>query len=164
MGFFDNIGEKFDNIGEKISKTSKEAVSKTKELAEIAKLNMAIKEEEKKISAAHEKLGREYAAKFAESEDRLLPEVFDEISASKNEIAKLGERIRELKGMVVCSECGAEVEGEVKYCPKCGAPVELSREITAQPAVMDAPSCPKCGAPTEPDQDFCVICGERLEK
>lgn len=161
MGFFDNIGEKFDNIGEKISKTGKDAVSKTKELAEIAKLSLAVKEEEKKISASHEKIGKEYVRLFAQNDEKIMPEVFDEIAASEKEIATLEERIRKLKGVTICSECGEAVQNDVKYCPKCGAPVLCDALPDANTA--DTPVCPKCSAPVDPDQEFCVVCGEKIK-
>ncbi|MBQ7820827.1 MAG: zinc-ribbon domain-containing protein [Clostridia bacterium] len=159
MKFLDNISEKFDNIGEKLSKTGKEAVNKTKELAEIAKLTLAVKEEEKKIASAHERIGREYVTRFSGAEDRILPEAFDEISASKKEIDSLNERIRVLKGITLCQKCGAEIEADVKYCVKCGAANEKDDN-----AVAEAPVCPKCQAPIEADQEFCVICGEQIKK
>lgn len=163
MGFLDNIGEKIDNLGEKITKTGQGAVNKTKELAEIAKLTLAVKEEERKISEAHEKIGREYAEKFAGSADRILPEVFDQISESKKEIASLNERIRELKGITICSACKAEVENGVKFCPKCGARVKEEGKVIETTAA-EAPVCPKCQAPVEDGQEICVVCGERLIK
>ena len=163
MGFLDNIGEKIDNLGEKITKTGQGAVNKTKELAEIAKLTLAVKEEERKISEAHETIGREYVEKFAGSADRILPEVFEQISESEKEIASLNERIRELKGISICAECGAEVENGVKFCPKCGAAVKKKGDIIETTAV-EAPVCPKCQAPIEEGQEVCVVCGEQLTK
>lgn len=50
-----------------------------------------------------------------------------------------------------CSECGAELEPDVEFCPECGMPVQSARETDKL--------CPECGAELEPDAEFCPECG-----
>jgi uncharacterized membrane protein YvbJ len=157
-GKFDNIGEKLDNIGEKLQKTGKEAMNKTKDLAEIAKLSLAEKKAKKKILEAYAKIGREYVKLNLDNAERIMPEEFDVISAAEAEIKAIVARVRELKGMVLCPKCGAEMDEDVAFCEKCGAPNTVKDDIAA----ALNPVCPKCQAPVEAGQETCVICGAKL--
>ena len=157
-GKLDNIGEKLDNLGEKLQKTGKEAVSKTKDLAQIAKLTLAEKKAKKKILEAYAKIGREYVKLNLDNAERIMPEEFDIISDAEAEIKTIIARVRELKGMVLCPKCGAEMDADVAFCEKCGAPNTVKDDIAA----ALNPVCPKCQAPVEPGQDACVICGAKL--
>lgn len=50
-----------------------------------------------------------------------------------------------------CTQCGAELSGNAKFCKICGE------------AVTQAPSnCPACNAPLSPGSQFCVECGEKI--
>ncbi len=53
MGFFDELGKK-------ISGASQEVVQKGKEMADTAKFNSMIHDEERKISAVYGKIGKKY--------------------------------------------------------------------------------------------------------
>lgn len=52
-----------------------------------------------------------------------------------------------------CSECGAQLSSEVKFCTSCGTPVP-SPDLSAK--------C-KCGAELEEGLKFCTQCGEKVE-
>ncbi len=159
MGILDNFDEKLDNISEKLQKTGKEAVSKTKDLAEIAKLTLAEKKEKRRIATAYARIGREYVRLYADKGDRIMPEEFEAIEAAEAEIKNICARIRALKGIVLCPKCGAELDEDVQYCDKCGA-VNTAKD---EAAALASPVCPKCQAPVERGQEFCVICGEKLK-
>ena len=47
-----------------------------------------------------------------------------------------------------CSECGAALAANAKFCPECG-----TRVLTA---------CPKCGAKLPATGKFCPECGEKI--
>lgn len=51
MGFFDDFGKKISSAGQ-------EAIAKTKELADIAKINSSISDEENKIKTAYSEIGK----------------------------------------------------------------------------------------------------------
>ena len=49
-----------NNLGQKISDVSQTTIKKTKDLADTAKLNLNISEEERKIDTAYEQIGKWY--------------------------------------------------------------------------------------------------------
>ena len=48
-----------------------------------------------------------------------------------------------------CSQCGAALTANVKFCPECGQK-------------QGEPICPKCGTKIAPGTKFCPECGEKL--
>lgn len=56
-----------NNLGQKISDVSQTTIKKTKDLADTAKLNLNISEEERKIDTAYEQIGKWYVEKHREN-------------------------------------------------------------------------------------------------
>ncbi|MBR5983659.1 MAG: zinc ribbon domain-containing protein [Bacteroidales bacterium] len=50
-----------------------------------------------------------------------------------------------------CLKCNAEIADNAKFCPICGAKVEIENK------------CPNCGATVEKNAKFCVKCGTKIE-
>lgn len=61
-----------------------------------------------------------------------------------------------------CIKCNAEIEDDVKFCPKCGATQDPQRELQEKkeetPAVR---RCKGCGEEISSDLIFCPKCGVR---
>ena len=156
----------WDEFKSKVASTSKKAVDKTKDLTEIAKLKLNIIDQEKKIDVSYEKIGHAYAEANAESADKLLPEEFVAIDEANAKIAEYTDRLRELKGLLICPECGKEISSDVNFCPKCGTAIE--KKVYEGEVVVEAPvapkTCHKCGAALEKDADYCTDCGNKIEK
>lgn len=156
----------WNEFKEKLTVTGKKAVDKTKDLTEIAKLKISIAEQERKIDSSYEKIGRAYAEANAESADKLLPEEFEAIDAANAKIADFTARLRELKGLLICPNCGKEISSDVNFCPKCGTAIE--KKVYEGEVIVEAPvtpkTCSKCGAALEKDADFCTDCGAKIEK
>ena len=51
-----------------------------------------------------------------------------------------------------CSNCGAEIEDDSKFCEECGAKLEIVKK------------CPACGNENPANAKFCLECGESLDK
>jgi hypothetical protein len=49
---------------------------------------------------------------------------------------------------LACHQCGAAVNANDRFCPKCGA--------------VQTRACPHCGRPASPGDQFCGSCGQRL--
>ena len=156
----------WDEFKAKVAVTSKKAVDKTKDLTEIAKIKLNISDLEKKIASSYEKIGRAYAEANADNADKLLPEEFTVIEEANAKIADYTDRLRELKGIIVCTGCGKEVSADVNFCPACGATIE--KKVYEAEVIVEEPTAPKachkCGAALEPDAGFCTECGEKIEK
>ena len=50
-----------------------------------------------------------------------------------------------------CPACGAENDGDAKFCRSCGTPLSQDR------------ACPVCGAPNPADALYCQNCGTRMD-
>ncbi|MBR5983658.1 MAG: zinc-ribbon domain-containing protein [Bacteroidales bacterium] len=50
-----------------------------------------------------------------------------------------------------CLKCNAEIADNAKFCPICGAKVEIENK------------CPNCGATVEKNAKFCVKCGTKID-
>jgi len=146
--------------GDKLNQITKSAVSKSREMAEITRLNMEISSKEQKI--------RELAAQIGISvvDRQLLPEneeiagLAAQIEALREAIAKNRALIQEIRNINICAKCGAEVSHTSKFCDKCGSPMDRSALET--PAAAPAPVCPECGEQLEPGALFCTSCGTKL--
>jgi ribosomal protein L40E len=113
MAFFEKFGEKLTNAGKDVAK-------KTKELADITRLNMQISSEEDNIKNKYIEIGKLYYKLFSESPDERFTQLFNSIAESKNKINFFKEQIQAIKGIKICSNCGAEIESSAKFCSACG--------------------------------------------
>lgn len=87
MGFFDDLGKK-------LSDASQDVVQKGKEMADTAKFNSQIHDEEKKITAAYGKIGKKY---FENAPSEEFKAFIDEIHAAQAKIAEIQEKLNALK-------------------------------------------------------------------
>ena len=90
MGFFDELGKK-------ISGASQEVVQKGKEMADTAKFNSMIHDEERKISAVYGKIGKKYFEDFQNAPAEGFKDFVDEIHAAQAKIAEIQEKLKALK-------------------------------------------------------------------
>lgn len=148
-----------DNFTKKVSDASAVAVQKTKDLAEIAKQNSMIGDEEKKITQTYEKIGKAFVEKFADSADEEMAAMIAEITASKEKIDECKKKIQTIKGVSVCPNCGAEVAAGAAFCPGCGNKIEIPVVEEAAPAGV---TCSECGAVVPEGTKFCTSCGKPI--
>lgn len=144
----------FDEIGRKITQTGQEAYSKTKDMAEFVRYNSIISEEEKLLSKYYESLGRAYYNKIIQQSDAIndFSEITNSILNSLSKISEFQERIKQLKGIKKCTNCGADVPNGAAFCIKCGTKV-----------VSDLGACcKKCGAKLPENASFCTSCGSKI--
>ena len=95
MSFFDNLGQKLNDVGQT-------TIKKTKDLADTAKMNLEISEEERKISNAHEQIGKWYAAKYRMQADPEIQNWMDAIFASEAKIKACRDNLGQIKGETSC--------------------------------------------------------------
>lgn len=98
MAFFDELGRKISNAGQK-----------TKNMADAAKLNSMISDEERNINNLCFQIGKLYVSlHFSDCEADFKPYI-EAISASQQRISEYREQAQVLRGIVKCEKCGAEV-------------------------------------------------------
>jgi len=90
MGFFDDLGKK-------LSDASQDVMQKGKEMADTAKFNSQIHDEEKKISAVYSKIGKKYFEVFENAPSEEFKAFIDEIHAAQAKIAEIQEKLNALK-------------------------------------------------------------------
>ena len=122
--------EFFSNFGKKISNVGQETVKKTKEIAEISKLSNKIKDEEKKIDGLYTELGKKYFTLYARNQVAEIQDICSCITESLQKVDAMKKELQLLKGVRICSSCGAEQDNSVAYCSKCGA--KLVEEVKAE--------------------------------
>ena len=66
--------------------------------------------------------------------------------------------IKQIKGIVKCPGCGADVPLQAAFCNACGARMAPQ----AAPAPEDGVPCPACGAVSPKGNRFCTHCGAKL--
>jgi len=93
MGFFDELGKK-------ISDASQDVMQKGKEMADTAKFNSMIHDEERKISAVYGKIGKKYFEDFQNAPAEGFKDFVDEIHAAQAKIAEIQEKLKALKADV----------------------------------------------------------------
>ncbi|MBP3602871.1 MAG: zinc-ribbon domain-containing protein [Lachnospiraceae bacterium] len=149
MGFLDNMGKT-------ISDASQGALKKGKDMADVAKFNSLINDEEKKITGIYEQIGKKYVEVLGESADENFKELLDLLKASQDKVEEYRNNVKELKGVSNCPTCGAEVANNALFCAVCGTKMA---EPAAEPVAAEV-HCADCGAVIAPGSKFCTSCGK----
>ena len=127
--------EFFNKIGKKASEAYKVTADKTGKLAKEAKLRMKIADLKSQINDIYKEIGETvYQKHTREGEYDITKEIEEKctkIDVISDEIESNLKQCLELKDKRQCPSCFAEIEKDVKFCPKCGAKQE---EIQEEPA------------------------------
>lgn len=152
-----------DDFGKKISQASQSTLQKTREMADVAKLNMQITDEEKRINDTYLEIGKKYVELHAADSEEAMSGMVQAIADSNKKIQDLKSQIQIIKGVVRCENCGAEVAKESAFCPSCGNKMpEIVQPVVEQP-VAEAKKCANCGATLDNGALFCSECGTKVE-
>lgn len=150
----------FDNLTKAVSEATQSVTQKGKDLADIAKLNYAVSEEEKKLEDAYKRIGKMFVDKIGDRAEGPFAQIVNEINESQKKIADYKKQVRDLKGIVCCQKCGAELAAGAVFCNVCG-------ERVPQPQPPQAPQggtrCTNCGAALASNTQFCTSCGHKVE-
>lgn len=148
----------FDDLGKKISKAGQTAAQKTKEMTDIAKLNSAISEEEKRINNNYNQIGKLYVTLHSTDYENEFAEMVEAIKASEEKISSYRQQVKDIKGTIKCSCCGAEIPINSAFCNVCGSPIE--KQMTDIDNEVKVIRCTGCGAVLEQNMKFCTTCGK----
>jgi predicted nucleic acid-binding Zn ribbon protein len=153
----------FNEIGKKVSQAGQGAVQSTKNFAATAKLNSQIEDEERKIDDLYYQIGKAYFASHRDNPDESLAAYFTAVVNAQKTIDEYKEQVKQIKGVVNCPGCGAEVPYNVTFCNSCGTRMPVHR--APQPVQPEnTVTCSVCGAFVPADFKFCSKCGSLMEK
>lgn len=151
MDLLNKIGNKVSNVGEGMT-------TQTKNLTEIAKLNLEISANEKSIGELYTVIGRMYYEQSDTMELDIAREQVEQVNLLVRSNQNLRDTLKTIKGMIICTGCGHEISSKSMFCNYCGTPVE--KEIKANTSLN---MCKKCGNNLEEGDLFCVNCGEGVD-
>ncbi len=172
MGLFDKVlkdvtkglQDVADKAGEELKSQAEKAASDAAEQTAAAEAaNKAVNEASDAMSDASDGLKSELD-KLKDAVDEMnvaVKEADEAMSKVSDEDWKRAESTLErmamdsMKDMRVCLNCDNPVNGDVKFCPKCG-------EKLPEKTVLELAMCPKCGKQNAPGADFCTECGTKL--
>lgn len=150
MDFFNKIGSKLSEAGQGVS-------TQTKTLAEIAKINLAISNNEKAMNDLYTSLGKEYFKLTTETKEGACLEVANKIEVLIEENNGLRNNLNVIKGIVNCEKCNAEMSTAATCCNNCGAVLPKIEPIET------LVYCSECGTGVEKGKKFCTQCGNGME-
>ena len=153
------------NWSEKFNKMTQSAISKSKEVAEVTKLNLEISGFNQDLKEIYTKAGQYVLENGIGTGDETLGDLAAQMMAIKNSIAVDEDKIRAIKNINICPKCGASVSRSSRFCDQCGAEMivdEAQGEAEAEGASAGS-VCKNCGAPIEEGALFCGSCGAKQE-
>ena len=112
----------FEELGKKLKKFSQDTVTEVQKMNEVRQLNGKISDEKKLLNRLYLEMGQKLYDTYKDME---LPlEEFDSDFRKIREryvaIDLLQEKIRNVKGVVLCPCCNMEVAAGDRYCTNCG--------------------------------------------
>lgn len=154
MAFFEDLGKRLTDAGQNVAQ-------QTQNLAEVTRLNSAISDKEKKISQLFLAIGQSYYERHKNDNAVEEPEKIAQIDALYNEIFENREKIKQIKGVVKCENCGMDVPINASFCNGCGAKVNRAEAVSE--GTQTGRVCPTCHAMVEEGNLFCNHCGSKIE-
>jgi len=122
----------------------------------IENANAFIAEEEKKIIDAYFALGKVCYEKNANEPAEEYSELVGAVNAAKAAIAEKKAELLELKGLILCPLCNAEIDKDSISCPVCA--YKLREDITEN----GEPICAVCKSVLPVGSVFCNCCGAKI--
>lgn len=152
-------------LGKKISETSQEVVQKTKDTAEVLKLNSMIADEENQLKELYIELGKSYYEANYSSIPEEYTSLFANIKEKHTNIANLNDQVNKVKGLFPCPNCGASLPSDALFCSSCGTKIEKTEEtVPVAEEATDVKRCTNCGEPIQDGFAFCINCGAKVEQ
>ena len=144
----------FDNIGRKISNTGQSAIKKTKDMAEIAKLNSQISDAEKTLENIYSQIGRLYVSLHRGDCEQDFAAMIGAVTEAEGKINEYRRHIMDIRRLAKCPVCGSETRADSLYCENCGGEMPRKKELENKRL------CDGCGQIIPMDGRFCSFCGK----
>lgn len=148
-----------DNLGKKVSEAGQKTMQKTKEIADTSRLNSMISEEEKKINNNYFQIGKLYTSIHQKDYEEAFEGMINGIADSEEKIKDYKKQIQNIRGVMHCEKCGAEVPKDAAFCVACGTAIPKTQAIVDSEYMH----CKSCGATVRKGMRFCTECGKPIE-
>lgn len=124
MTFFDELKKNLSGVTDTVAKTSENVMKKSSTAIEIQKAKLKRVSLEGDMKELYASLGKLYFEEYADGDmPKEMAELCEKITSCQHAINEAEQRAALLKGVVICSNCQAEVDKDASYCPKCGAEI-----------------------------------------
>ena len=124
MAFFDELKKNLSGVTGTVAKTSENVMKKSSTAIEIQKAKLKKVSLEGDMKELYASLGKLYFEEYADGDmPKEMAELCEKITSYQHAINEAEQRAALLKGVVICSNCQAEVDKDASYCPKCGAEI-----------------------------------------
>ena len=151
-----------DNIKKNFKDVTDKTVKKTNELTTIAKLNLAIKSEESKLSVCYKSIGRLFYTAERDNLDNTeeIATYIMQADKIKATIAGYQKDLAILRNVVICEGCNNEISNDSIFCPICGLKVNKPAPVEEEaPAEEEACECEgECCCEETPTEGCCCEC------
>ena len=121
---------------DKINQFAQSAINKSKEVAEVTKLNSRISTLNTNKKSLYTQVGEYVLGNDLLKEDASVAAWALQLEEIVKEIEENQKKIREVKNIQVCPQCGAELTRESRFCAKCGAVLTVPEEAVTEPATV----------------------------
>lgn len=145
MAFMEDLNKMMSNAGRK-----------TRGMADSAKLNSAISEEERKINGLYYQAGKLYVALHPADYEPEFSSVMAQIAEVEAKLSNYRQQLQQIKGVIPCSKCGTDVPLNSAFCPTCG------NEMPRSENGVELEKCVSCGNFVTKGQRFCTYCGKPM--
>lgn len=150
---------------DKFAQVTQSAISKSKEVAGVTKLNMEISSLNQEIRNIQMQAGAYVLDNGFLYENPYIVDWAEKVRSLRAEIEGKNEKIMELRNMVVCSGCGREVSRSNRFCEHCGTEIVIKapaaeeepqgQEVQAETAAPAAPA--EAVAPMAPAESEAAV-------
>lgn len=112
----------FDDAVNAAKKTARNVGKMAGDALEVSKLHLNAADIKSEINDRYTRMGKLCYDTILNSREHAteIKILADEIVAKTQDLEKVNADIRKAKNMIVCTQCGAQIEANSVFCPKCG--------------------------------------------
>ncbi|MBQ5565245.1 MAG: zinc ribbon domain-containing protein [Clostridia bacterium] len=128
-------------------------------MAEVARLNSLVADEERNSEALYREIGKLYVKLHQNDCEEQFASLIDSVRKSNNTVLALKKQINDIKKVSDCPNCGASVPVNAAFCSVCGNKIEAKSSSQSSSSLK----CSKCGKEVKAGSKFCMECGNKIE-
>lgn len=132
MGFFDSVKSIAGEVGNKAKAVAKTGSENVKKATDKAKIKKDISTAEAEINKIYVEIGKQYVEELKVTPNEAYTEKVDAIAAFEKQIEESKKALSELEDKVACTNCGAYVSKDSKFCDKCGTKIEIPESVAEE--------------------------------